>query len=366
VQGSGEAVAIIADLLASAVNQNITAWRSAPAAVTIERTVVAWLAEAVGCTGFTGSLTGGGSSANLMGLAMARQQKGADLGRATLYASAEAHMSIAKAAALLGLLRENIRTIRVDREFKMRLDDLESALGADVAAGRIPVAIVATAGAVNTGAIDPIKDIAAAARRHGAWLHVDGAYGGLAALAYPEKFIGLDTVDSLSLDPHKWFYQPMDCGCLLFRDRELARAGFAFFDESLELSRRFRALKLWLSLRYHGIRKFRESILQDVELAQSLGMKIAQHPALDLLAPVELSAVCFRYLPHNVEAERINDLNAQILGRVVRRGRVYLSNATIDGKFALRACLVNHRTTEADIQAVIDEVLAAAAEAPRG
>jgi glutamate/tyrosine decarboxylase-like PLP-dependent enzyme len=319
-----------------------------------------------------------------MGLAMARQQKGADLGRATLYASAEAHMSIAKAAALLGLPRENIRTIRVDREFKMRLDDLESALGADVAAGRIPVAIVATAGAVNTGAIDPIKDIAAAARRHGAWLHVDGAYGGLAALAYPEKFIGLDTVDSLSLDPHKWFYQPMDCGCLLFRDRELARAtfshtgdyarvlsgdpleGFAFFDESLELSRRFRALKLWLSLRYHGIRKFRESILQDVELAQSLGMKIAQHPALDLLAPVELSAVCFRYLPHNVEAERINDLNAQILGRVVRRGRVYLSNATIDAKFALRACLVNHRTTEADIQAVIDEVLAAAAEAPRG
>jgi hypothetical protein len=167
VQGSGEAVAIIAELLASAVNQNITAWRSAPAAVTIERTVVAWLAEAVGCTGFTGSLTGGGSSANLMGLAMARQQKGADLGRATLYASAEAHMSIAKAAALLGLPRENIRTIRVDREFKMRLDDLESALGADVAAGRIPVAIVATAGAVNTGAIDPIKDIAAAARRHG-------------------------------------------------------------------------------------------------------------------------------------------------------------------------------------------------------
>jgi aromatic-L-amino-acid decarboxylase len=248
----------------------------------------------------------------------------------------------------------------------------------------VPVAIVATAGTVNTGAIDLLKEIAAAARRHHAWLHVDGAYGGLAALAYPEKFPGLDSADSLSLDPHKWLYQPMDCGCLLFRDRDLARAafshtgdyakvltddpleGFAFFDESLELSRRFRALKLWLSLRYHGVRKFRESILQDLELAQSLGLKIAQHPELDLAAPVELSAVCFRYLPRGGEESGVDDLNARILARVVRRGRVYLSNATIHGKFALRACVVNHRTTEADVQAVVDEVLAAAAEAQRG
>lgn len=293
-------------------------------------------------------------------------------------------MSIAKAAALLGFPRESLRVIPVDREFRLRLDALEAALGADVAAGLTPVAVIATAGTVNTGAIDPLKEIAGAARRHGAWFHVDGAYGGLAALAYPEKFRGLELADSLSLDPHKWFYQPMDCGCVLYRDAAVARAtfsqtgdyakvltedpieGFAFFDESFELSRRFRALKLWLSLRYHGLRKFRESILQDVELAHSLGMKIAQHPELDLLAPVELSAVCFRYLPRGTSENKPDELNTKILARVVQRGRVYLSNASIDRKFALRACLVNHRTTEADVQAVVDEVLAAAAEVHGG
>ena len=384
VQGSGEPVAMIGDLLASAMNQNITAWRSAPAAVTVERTVVRWLAESVGAAGFTGSLTGGGSSANLIGLAMARQSRARDLDVATVYLSTEAHMSIPKAISLLGLPRGNLRLVPVNREFRMRLDALESALAADVSSGMKPMAVVATAGTVNTGAIDPLRELARVARRHGAWFHIDGAYGGLAALAYPEKFIGLESADSLSLDPHKWLYQPVDCGCVLFQHPDVARAAFsqtgdyarvlsgdpieafAFFDESFELSRRFRALKLWLSLRYHGFEKFKESILQDVELAQSLGMKIAQHPELDLLAPVELSAVCFRYLPGGEETAAVDDLNARILARVITRGRVYLSNATINGNFALRACLVNHRTSEEDVQAVVDEVLAAAREVQRG
>ena len=386
VLGSGEPVAAIADLLASVLNQNVTAWRSAPAAVTLERTVVGWIAQAIGCAGLSGSLTGGGSSANLMALAMAREATvtanergltGAPQGM--VYASDEVHMSIAKSVALLGIGRENLRLIGSDNSFRMIPHELEQVLERDQAAGKVPIAIVASAGTVNTGAIDPIPEIAAVARRHHVWLHVDGAYGALAAMATPEKFAGLDRADSVSLDPHKWLYQPLDCGCLLYRDATAAQRafahtgdyaksltgdpieGFAFFEESLELSRRFRALKLWLSLRYHGLAAFRAAMLKDLELAQQLAATVAAHSELELCAPVGLSAVCFRYKGTYPE-DQWNRLNGEILKRVVQRGRVYVSNATIRGQFCLRACLVNHRTTEEDVAGVVTEVLAAAAE----
>ena len=207
------------------------------------------------------------------------------------------------------------------------------------------------------------------------WLHVDGAYGAIAALADPEEFQGLDRADSLSLDPHKWLYQPIDCSCLLYRDRAAARdtfshsgdyvklfeqdpvEAFAFFDETMELTRRFRALKLWMSLQYHGRRAFREAIAQDLNHAQLLARtRAVSSPSWSLLAPVPLSAVCFRH--------RTKD-NAAILARVIARGRVYISNATIDGRFALRACFVNHRTTKDDVEAIVSEVVAAAGDIDR-
>lgn len=375
VLGSGEPVGAIGELLAAALNQNCGAWRSAPAAVAIEQAVIGWLAEAVGCAGFTGSLCGGGSAANLMALAMAREAKlpanedGARPG--VVYASEQVHMSVPKAVALLGLGRKNLRLIPVDESFRMRMDALEAAISEDRAAGRTPIAIVATAGTVATGAIDPLIEIAGIARREGLWMHVDGAYGGLAALAVPDQFDGLSTADSLSLDAHKWLYQPVDCGCLLYRDRGIAREtfshtgdyvkafnqapeeAFAFFDESIELSRRFRALKLWMSLQYHGRRAFREAIARDLRHAQLLAETVGAHAELELLAPVPLSAVCFRHRSKDNEA---------ILRRVIARGRVYLSNATIDGGFALRACFVNHRTQEDDVRAIVSEVVAAAEE----
>jgi aromatic-L-amino-acid/L-tryptophan decarboxylase len=386
VLGSGEPVAAIGDFYASVLNQNVTAWRSAPAAATIERTVLRWLAEAVGCAGFTGSLVGGGSSANLMGLAMAREaaapanEDGARPG--AVYASAEVHMSVPKALALLGVGRASLRLIGVDDAFRMRTDELESAIERDRRAGIPAIAIVATAGTTSTGAVDPIREIAAVARARGLWLHVDGAYGGLAALAVPELFDGLSQADSISLDAHKWLYQPLDCSALLYRDAAAARRafsytgeyarslsgdpveGFAFFEESLELSRRFRALKLWLSLRYHGVAEFRAAIRQDLRHARQLAGLIAAEPALELLAPVELSAVCFRWT--DAAEPDPDQRNAAILAEVLRRGHVYLSNASIRGAFALRACIVNHRTTEADIAAVVAEVLAAAAATAGG
>jgi aromatic-L-amino-acid/L-tryptophan decarboxylase len=386
VLGSGEPVAATADLLASVLNQNVTAWRSGPAAVTIERTVVSWLAEAIACPGFRGSLTGGGSPANLMGLAMAREAKmpSNETGltqQGTIYASEEIHMSIPKSIALLGIGRNNLRLIPTDTNFRLIPSELDKSIRQDKAAGKTPIAVVASAGTVNTGAIDPFPEIAEIARQHDLWLHVDGAYGALAAIAAPEKFAGLNLADSISLDPHKWLYQPLDCGCLLYRDPNHARAafshsgdyakvlnghpieGFAFFEESMELSRRFRALRLWLSLRYHGLQAFRSSIREDLALAQRLARSIKENPNLELSAPVELSAVCFRYIAGRAPTEEArNRQNAEILQRVVKRGRVYLSNATVRGKFCLRACIVNHRTTEADVDTVIPEVLAAAVE----
>jgi glutamate/tyrosine decarboxylase-like PLP-dependent enzyme len=386
VLGSGEPVAAVADLLASVLNQNVTAWRSGPAAVTIERTVVDWLAEAVGCTGFRGSLTGGGSAANLMALAMARESKMpaneagiSSISHGVVYASEEVHMSIPKSIALLGLGRKNLRLIATDAGFRMIPAELEQAIQLDKAEGKIPVAVVASAGTVNTGAIDPLPEIAAIAQHHGLWMHVDGAYGALAAIAAPDKFTGMNLADSLALDPHKWLYQPLDCGCLLYRDvnaahtafahtGEYAKAltndpveGFAFFEESVELSRRFRALRLWLSLRYHGLQAFRTAIQKDLDLAQRLAAAIAEQRDLELLAPVQLSAVCFRYIGnHSSSEDALNSRNAAILRRVIQRGRVYLSNATLCGKFCLRACIVNHRTTAEDVDCVISEVLEAA------
>jgi glutamate/tyrosine decarboxylase-like PLP-dependent enzyme len=324
-----------------------------------------------------------------MGLAMAREakspanEKGLSA-KATVYASEEVHMSIPKAIALLGIGRENLRLVRTDASFHMSPEELDRAIARDKQSGRTPIAVVASAGTVNTGAVDPLPQIAAIAKNHGAWFHIDGAYGALAALATRGRFQGLELADSISLDPHKWLYQPLDCGCLLYRNADAARKafshtgdytrvlsndpveGFAFFEESMELSRRFRALKLWLSLRYHGLEAFRQSIKNDLAYARDLAEKIVNEPELELLAPVELSAVCFRYLGTGGRSEGdLNRLNPAILKEVNKKGRVYLSNATLRAKFCLRACIVNHRTKPEDLDVVISEVLDAGRAASR-
>jgi glutamate/tyrosine decarboxylase-like PLP-dependent enzyme len=286
-------------------------------------------------------------------------------------------MSISKAVALLGLGRVNLRLVAVDSHYRMDVRALEEVICADVSAGRKPLAVVATAGTVNTGAIDPLLQIRTVCERFDLWLHVDGAYGALAAAARPERFAGLDQADSISLDPHKWLYQPLDCGVLLFKDATMATRTFshsgnyvkplesdsaeacAYFDQSLELSRRFRALKLWLSLRYHGLEAFRAAIRADLRHAAQLANLVNTHPELELLAPVSLSAVCFRY---RTPTGAMNELNAAILKQVISRGRVYLSNATLGEAFALRACFVNHRTRDTDVALIVAEVLGAAAE----
>jgi aromatic-L-amino-acid decarboxylase len=380
VVGSGEPVAALGDFLASILNQNVTAWRSAPSAVTVEKTVVRWLAEAIGCSGFSGNLTSGGSLANLMALAMAREAHAPanDAGArpCLVYASEEVHMSIPKAVALLGIGRDHLRLIETDDAFRIKTDALEEAIASDRAHGLRPAAIVASAGTITTGAVDPLSRLAEIARENELWLHVDGAYGAPAAMVEPARFNGLEHADSISLDAHKWLYQPLDCSLLLYRDPAIARTtfaytgdyaktlsedpveGFAFFEESVELSRRFRALKLWLSLRYHGLATFRAAIEENLRLARLLAHLVEQEPSLELLAPVELSAVCFRWT--NDSEDTLNTRNAEILHRTAARGNVALSHAIVRGHFGLRACIVNHRTTEDDVHAIVHEVLSAA------
>ena len=258
-------------------------------------------------------------------------------------------------------------------------EELDATIVADKAAGKTPLAVVASAGSVSTGAIDPLRQIAEVPHRHGAWFHIGAAYGALAVIAARQKFNGIELADSISLGPHKWLCQPLDCRCLLYRCSEAARLafshtgvyaralradtveGFVFVEESIELSRRFRPLKLWLSLPYHGLAPFRASIAKGLSQPSRLAEAVRNESQLELMAPVELSAVCLCDRGGGIRTEEeLNRLNLAILKRIVERGRVYLSNASLRNRFCLRACIVNHRTRDADVDCVVPEVLAAA------
>jgi glutamate/tyrosine decarboxylase-like PLP-dependent enzyme len=397
-----------ADLITSALNANITCWRSGPAGTEIEKTVVRWLGALIGYDeNAHGLLTSGGSMANLIALLIASRTKlGTEISQKglwnsgaplTMYASEEIHMSIAKAADVLGLGREQVRLIECDDQMRMNVGSLREQIIRDLGEGLRPFCVAGSAGTVNTGAIDPLSEIARVATQFNLWFHVDGAYGAPGVLDPRKKahFAGLERADSVSLDPHKWLYVPVDAGCLLFRDEAAARAtfsaadadyikvhghtndeAFAFWDYGVELSRRFRALKIWLTLRYYGVRRIAEAISEDNSLAEYLAAVVQKAEDLELLAPVELSICCFRYVPADLqarlqtaaEAERtainheLDRLNESVMSAVQGGGKAYLSNATIHGRFALRVCITNFRTTRADIDQTVEIVRAAARE----
>jgi len=296
----------------------------------------------------------------------------------TVYASDEVHMSIPKAADILGFGRDHVRMVACDNRARMDVRLLRERIQADVANGMRPFSVVANAGNVNTGAVDPLKEIAAIADQFDLWFHVDGAYGAPAALDERKKhlFTGLELADSVSLDPHKWLYVPVDAGCLLFNDESTAKAAFnteeadyikvhglsgdetfAFWDYGIELSRRFRALKVGLTLRYYGARRIADAISGDISLAQYLAQLVDDAEDFELLTPVELSICCFRYCPPGVEQDaELDRLNEQILPVVQKGGQAYVSNAMVNGHFALRACITNFRTTKADIERTVEVI----------
>ena len=383
ITSSPAPIGVLGDLLASAVNQNCGSWSLAPLATEIEAQTVRWIAEFIGYPGSGGLLVSGGNMANFVCFLAARTAKaGWDIRKVGLspanprliaYASAETHTWIQKASDLFGFGTDGIRWIPVDEHQRMKTDELRRAIQSDRARGERPFIVVGTAGSVSTGAVDPLPEIAAICREFDLWFHVDGAYGALAAAVpeAPDDLGALAEADSVAVDPHKWLYAPLEAGCALVRRPEDLRFAFSFhppyyrFDEDalnyvdygLQNSRGFRALKVWLGLQQIGRDGYVESISEDMRLSRKLYDLLRSHPAFEALTH-NLSITTFRYVPPalrtrlgepEVEAS-LNALNEDLLARVERSGRAFFSNAVIDGKFALRACIVNFRTSDADIE----------------
>jgi glutamate/tyrosine decarboxylase-like PLP-dependent enzyme len=380
VQSPGTPLAAFADLLASTLNANLTVWRSAPAPVELERLTIDWVRQILGFNAEAGGLfVSGGSMANLAAIATARQAKNRSSARLRMYASSETHFSIAKAAALLGIGRENVRHVPVDKHFKIRTDDLVAKINADVEAGYVPFCVVANAGTVNTGAVDPLAEIREVANRFQLWMHVDGSYGAFAVLAKSARglFAGVEQADSIALDPHKWLYLPVDVGCVIYRAPETAQAAFAhdaeytriigeeadeafaFWDYGPELSRRFRALKVWMLLKGVGLDSLGAAIESNLTCARYLESMVRASDDFEMAAPVELSIFCFRHVPlylRNESTQAIDEFNERLLIALQRDGSSYLSNTTLGGRFALRGCVLNYRTTLRDMKILLDDL----------
>lgn len=393
---------VLAEALAAAVNPSVAGGNSA--AVHLEHQVVRWFAELAGFPPDAGGLlVSGGSAATLTAFAVARHRAAARVGidvradglqgsdhRFTAYVGAEGHGCAHKAIDLLGIGSANLRTIGSDADRRMRPDLLREALAGDVAAGRVPVVVMATVGTVNTGAIDDVGALAAVCREFDVWLHVDGAYGGPAVLLherYAATRAALAGVDSIALDPHKWLYVPVDAGLLLLREPGLARDAFSlvpaylrtdgdehgvagppwFSEFGLEQTRPFRALKVWTMLRHVGLDGYRDLIDGDLRAAAHLADAVRADPGLELLAH-GMSIVVFRCAEGapGVDGGRDPDaLDRAVLRDVQLGGRAFLSGTTLDGAFALRACVVNPGTTTADVDALLAAVRDAATRGGR-
>lgn len=393
ISGSGTIPGAAADLLAAAINQNVGGWRLAPGATEIELQLVRWMASRLRLPATAGGfVTSGGAMSAFAGLKMARDaMAGWNVRRAgllgerplTMYASTESHVVNSRAADMLGLGSEAMRAIGVDAELRMRPDLLREAIVRDVRAGRRPVAVVATAGTVGTGAIDPLDAIADVCAEHGVWLHVDGAYGGVAALTdqLGTRFHGVERADSVCLDPHKWLYTPHSGGVILVRDeRRMAESfgvhasyvaedksvvdrGVDFYELTPNFSRGFHALKIWISLLAHGWRAYQRRIAHDVALARWLYDRVLAEESLEPVGPPpSLSITCFRYVPRALRGrpdaeEELNALNERLMNALQTGGRVFPSNVVIDGRYGIRCCIVNFRTEAAELETLVRETV---------
>ena len=387
--GAGTVPGAAIELLAAGLNPCLGGYRLGPGAAEIELHLTRWLAGRFGLPeGAGGMIMSGGAMANFVGLKCARdEQLGVEVrergvrehGPVALYASEEAHVVIRRAADMLGLGSGAVRAIAIDERQRMRVDELEAAIERDRAAGVRPLAVCATAGTTTTGSIDPLPEIADAARRHGLWLHVDAAYGGAVVLSDELGGLldGVERADSLAVDPHKWLYTAQSAGCVLVRDfgvlsrsfhsdasyiwlDEAARKGVDFAMHGPQFSRGFAALKVWISLLAHGRAAYGRRIAHDVALASYLGELVEEHPDFELMCEPRLSICCFRYRPAGWRGseQRLDRLNERLMTAIMADGRVYCSNAVIDGRFGLRACIVNFRTEAEDVE----RLLAVAAE----
>ena len=394
-------IGILGDLLAATVNANVGAWRLSPAASEIEAQAVRWIAELVGYPTTCGGLfVSGGNMANMVGLfaaraaaagwdVRARGMNAADAKPLRVYASGETHTWLQKATDLAGLGTDAIRWIPTGDDQRMNVEALRSAIEEDRAAGVVPMMVVATAGTVSTGAVDPVRAIAGVCRDARVWLHVDGAYGALAAAVpgVPPDLAVLHLADSVAVDPHKWLYAPLEAGCVLVRDAERLRGAFAyhppyyrfgqavtnFVDLGPQNSRGFRALRVWLALRQVGRAGYVRMIGDDIRLSERLWQRVQAHDELEAVTQ-SLSITTFRYVPARLREsagtpateQYLNALNEELAERIQTSGEAFVSNAVLDGRYLLRACIVNFNTTEADIDMMPEIVVRFGREADAG
>ena len=378
IPGGGLYPSAVADFLGAATNRFTGAWFAAPAAVRLETNVLEWFTEWMGYPQSTrGILTSGGSLANLSAVVTARRHLlGEDISRGVVYASDQSHHCVMKAALLSGIPEQNIRLLSVDRNFKAVPEYFEKAIKGDLKKGRKPFFLVGNAGTTNTGAVDPLPQLAEIAKKYGLWFHIDAAYGGFFNLCKEGKKVlkGLEKSDSIVLDPHKGLFVPYGSGSLLVKDGELLRSAHMLTAEYLmdhttpenemdaseyspELSRPYRGLRVWLPLKLFGVKAFRENLAEKLHLTQWMYKRFLEEPGFECMNVPELSVITFRYRPKKGDVE---EFSRKLLAYIVKSKKLFLSSTLLNGKFVIRVCVLSFRTHQAEVEQAFEIIKKAA------
>ena len=376
--------AALAELTAAAANPYCGAWMEAAGAAQVELEVIDWFRSWLGLpAGTAGVLVSGGSAANLTALLVAREAAGGPSAESVVYVSDQAHSSLARTARAMGLRPQQVRVLPTDDRWRLSPGTVAAAVRADRSAGRVPFALCASGGSTNTGAVDPLADLADVCTAEGLWLHVDAAYGGFAALTAKGRaaLAGIDRADSMTLDPHKWLYQPMECGCVLIRDGARLERTFAihpdyldsdaaqgagevnFADRGLQLSRGFRALKVWVTVQTFGLAAFRAAIQRNLELAEYAETLIRSHAGLTLMAPATLGIVCFRREWLGCDEAETERRGTALAEDLERGGTALVSTTRLASRHAIRLCILNPTSSEEHVRRVIEHFAGAPAPA---